>query len=91
MKKISLSFLAIAYFSSCSENKGSGLDQIQGFDIIDSVWCTPPGFPHTLQTDYVWYGKTLSGKIVNKRNSEIKIGDTVWIISKSSDTSHNRL
>lgn len=82
--------LLILCLTACLERGNSG-QEITGFEIIDSVWCNPPGYPHSLQTDYIWYGKTPSGRVINRRNSKIEIGDTVWVLTRSSDTSDNRL
>jgi|LakMenEpi03Aug12_release.lakeMendotaPanAssembly.Ray.scaffolds.fasta_scaffold571728_2 hypothetical protein len=91
MKKPLIAIFLISSIFSCSKNPEAKINEIQGFETVDSVWCNPPGTPHSLQTDYLWHGKTHSGFTISRRNSEIRIGDTVWIVNRSNAASNNRL
>jgi hypothetical protein len=84
MKKLKLIILAIvSAICSCTKIDDSGLEF--RYEKIDSVWSYSPGTPHTLQTDYIYYGKTKSGIVVAKRNSIMKKGDSVKILYKSGN------
>jgi hypothetical protein len=85
MKKLKLItfIIVVSSICSCTERDESELEF--RYEKIDSVWSYSPGTPHTLQTDFIYYGKTKSGIITAKRNSILEIGDSVKILYKSSN------
>lgn len=51
------------------------------FEVIDSVWYLSPGELNTLQVDYLYYAKTVSG--FKFRTSRLmNIGDTMYFSKK---------
>jgi len=76
MKKI-IPFIIILI--SCGESPKFTLE---GYEIIDSVRVINPGEPYPFQPDKIYYGYTPGGTVINRRNREIKIGDSVAIVRR---------
>lgn len=47
---------------------------------IDSVWTKRPGEINTMQTDFVYFGRTEDGVIHHSNSKEFSIGDSIQYI-----------
>jgi hypothetical protein len=72
---IALSFI----FIGC--NKVDKSKMMVQKEVIDSSWYKRPGEINTLQTDFWYFGKTNSGRIIKNNSRQYKVGDTINIIS----------
>lgn len=48
--------------------------------VIDSVWTKKPGEINTMQTDFIYYGRTKDGKIHRSIGTEFHVGDSIQYI-----------
>lgn len=88
MKKLLLAIPIIIL--SCNNNYEEMGFEFDRYEIIDSAWSYQPGRRNTLETDYIYFGKTQSGIVICRKNIRIDKGDTIKVMKRSDDASHYR-